>query len=176
LPVPLEFDPIAEARRQWTDRWGEDVAPSMAAVTSIMRAQQILMARLNALLLPLDLNFPRYEALMLLYLSRAGSLPLGKMGQRLQVHATSITNIVDGLEHAGLVERVRHEHDRRMTLAAITAAGRKRAAEATRALNDARFATEPLREPELETLFAVLRELRLEEGDFVQAGGDRPAG
>lgn len=174
--MPLEFDPIAEARRQWTDRWGEDVAPSMAAVTSIMRGQQILMARLNALLLPLDLNFPRYEALMLLYLSRAGSLPLGKMGERLQVHATSITNIVDGLERAGLVQRVRHEHDRRMTLAAITAEGRKRAAEATRTLNDARFGTEPLREPELETLFAVLRELRLEEGDFVQAGGDRPAG
>ena len=58
----------------------------MTAVTSIMRAQQILMARLNALLKPFDLTFPRYEALMLLYYSRRGSLPLGKVGGRLQVH------------------------------------------------------------------------------------------
>lgn len=165
--MTLDFDPIAEARRQWTDRWGGDVAPSMAAVTSIMRAQQILMARLNALLTPLELNFPRYEALMLLYLSRAGSLPLGKMGERLQVHATSITNIVDGLERAGLVERIRHERDRRMTLAAITTEGRDRAERATTALNEASFGTEPLVQTELETVFGVLRRLRLAQGDFV---------
>lgn len=168
--MTLDFDPIAEARRQWTDRWGADVAPSMAAVTSIMRVQQIMMARLNALLAPFELNFPRYEALMLVYLSRAGSLPLVKMSERLQVHATSITNIVDGLERAGLVERVRHEHDRRMTLAAITAEGRRRAEAATRALNEAAFATRPLRERELSELFEVLRQVRLDEGDFADAG------
>ncbi len=57
----------------------------MMAVTSVMRVQQILLARLNEALEPFELTFPRYEALMLLYLSRAGSLPLGKMGARLQV-------------------------------------------------------------------------------------------
>ena len=51
----------------------------MAAVTSIMRVQQILLARLNDTLKPFDLTFPRYEALMLLYYSRKGALPLGKM-------------------------------------------------------------------------------------------------
>ena len=57
----------------------------MAAVTSVMRVQQILIARLNELLRPWSLTFPRYEALLLLFYSRAGSLPLGKMGERLQV-------------------------------------------------------------------------------------------
>jgi hypothetical protein len=100
VPPPLRFDPIAEARRQWASRWGRGPTPSMSAVTSIMRVQQILLARLNELLEPFDLTFPRYEALMLLYLSRAGSLPLGKMGVRLQVHRTSVTNLIDGLEGA----------------------------------------------------------------------------
>ena len=70
-----------------------------------MRAQQILLQRLNGLLRGHDLTFPRYEALMILYLSRRGALPLGKIGERLQVHATSVTNLIDGLERAGFVRR-----------------------------------------------------------------------
>jgi DNA-binding HxlR family transcriptional regulator len=116
----LPFDPIDEARRQWTAHWGEDATAAMGAVTSVMRVQQILLARLNALLDPFGLTFARYEALMILFYSRRGSLPLGKMGDRLQVHRTAITNIVDRLERDGLVARVPHENDRRTTLAEIT--------------------------------------------------------
>jgi len=79
--TPLHIDPIAEARRHWAERWGEEPARPMAAVTSIMRAQQVLMARLNDLLRPLGLTFPRYEALMLLSFTRTGALPLGKIGE-----------------------------------------------------------------------------------------------
>jgi DNA-binding MarR family transcriptional regulator len=68
---------------------------------------------------------------MVLFYSRRGSLPLGKMGARLQVHPTSVTNTVDGLEKLGLVRRVRHEHDRRTTLATITEQGREVARSAT---------------------------------------------
>ena len=68
----VPFDPIAEARRQWTLHWGDAPAPSMSAVTSVMRVQQILMTRLNGLLKPFGLTFPRYEALMILRLSRRG--------------------------------------------------------------------------------------------------------
>src|SRR5258705_3216510 len=95
----------------------------MGAVTSIMRVEQILTARLNGLLKPWKLTFPRYEALMLLYYSRAGALPLGKIGERLQVHPTSVTNTIDGLQKLGLVQRVQHEEDRRMWLASITPDG-----------------------------------------------------
>ena len=80
----------------------------MAAVTSIMRAHQLVMARLNDELKPWELTFARYEALMLLFFSRTGSLPLGKMGTRLQVHPTSVTNLIDGLEKLGYVTRAPH--------------------------------------------------------------------
>ena len=138
----------------------------MAAVTSIMRAEQILIARLNELLRPWRLTFPRYEGLMLLYLSRNGALPLGKMGDRLQVHPTSVTNIVDGLEGLGYVKRERHERDRRTTLARITDDGRAAADAATTALNDARFGTAPLDKRRLEEIFELLRELREGGDDF----------
>jgi DNA-binding MarR family transcriptional regulator len=165
--TPLRIDPIAEARRHWTERWGEEPARPMAAVTSIMRAQQVLMARLNDLLRPLDLTFPRYEALMLLSFTRAGALPLGKIGERLQVHRTSVTNIVDKLEADGLVRRVPHAEDRRATLAEITDAGREAARRATAALNGASFGIDALADDEQEAVTALLRALRVDAGDFV---------
>jgi DNA-binding MarR family transcriptional regulator len=168
--TPLRIDPIAEARRHWTERWGEEPARPMAAVTSIMRAQQVLMARLNDLLRPLGLTFPRYEALMLLSFTRAGALPLGKIGERLQVHRTSVTNIVDKLEADGLVRRIPHEADRRATLAEITEAGRETATRATAALNDAAFGIDALGNDEQEAVTALLRALRIDAGDFAGGG------
>jgi DNA-binding MarR family transcriptional regulator len=168
VPEPLDFDPIAEAARQWRERWGDEAVAPMAAVTSVMRVQQILLGRLNALLEPFGLTFPRYEALMLLAFSRSGSLPLGKMSARLQVHRTSMTNLVDGLERAGLARRSPHPTDRRTTLATITAAGRRAAAGATEALNAQGFGTEPLDEDDLRELSGVLRRFRVGAEDFAE--------
>jgi len=164
---PLGFDPIDEAGRQWRKRWGPAPTVPMMAVTSVMRVQQIWLARLNETLAPFELTFARYEALMLLYLSRAGSLPMGKIGTRLQVHPTSVTNLVDGLEKLGYAARRPHPEDRRTTLAGITPRGREVAAAATDALNQSRFGTEPLRSGELRSLTEVLSRARREAGDFV---------
>jgi DNA-binding MarR family transcriptional regulator len=164
---PLGFDPIEEAGRQWRKHWGAAATVPMMTVTSIMRVQQIWLARLNETLAPFELTFARYEALMLLYLSRAGSLPMGKIGARLQVHPTSVTNLIDGLEKLGYAERMAHPDDRRTTLAAITARGRDVAEGATDALNQSRFGTEPLRPAELRSLTDVLARVRREAGDFI---------
>lgn len=162
----LQFDPIDEAHRHWVENWGYSPAPAMAAVTSIMRVQQIIMSRLNALLKPFDLTFPRYEALMLLYFSRRGSLPLSRIGERLQVHPTSVTNTIDGLERSGFATRTRHPTDRRTTLALITPGGRTIAERATATLNEQKFGTTPLRRQELLSLTTLLRSVRAREDGF----------
>jgi len=162
----LKFDPIAEAGRLWEEHWGPDAVPAMKAVTSIMRAQQILLGRLNESLKPLGLTFPRYEALMLLHYSRRGSLPLGIMGERLQVHRASVTNVIDRLEAQGLVRRIPHASDRRTVLAELTHDGRVLAKEATERLNLELFGMGALDEEQLGAVFEVLRPLRLEADDF----------
>src|SRR5256714_11023092 len=106
----------------------------MAAVTSIMRAQQILLGELDALLRPYGLTFARYEALVLLTFSRRGALPLGVIGERLMVHPTSVTNIIGRLERQQLVIRRPNPSDGRGRLAEITEAGRDVVARATRDL------------------------------------------
>ncbi len=167
VPDPLQFDPIAEARRQWDAHWGTEATPSMAAVTSIMRAQQIVMGRLNSLLEPLDLTFPRYEALMVLFYSRRGALPLGKLSDRLQVHRASVTNVVDRLVASGYVEREPDDRDRRTVLARITQAGTSAARDATEQLNATRFGMNPLDDAACEGIYSLFRWMRLEAADFI---------
>ena len=162
----LPLDPIDEARRQWRAHGWHDAADGMAAVTSVMRAQQILLARTEAALRPLSLTFARYEVLMLLLFSRAGALPMKVIGSRLQVHPTSITNAVDRLETAGLVAREPHPADGRAVLVRLTAEGRVSAEEATAALNAGVFADPGLPASRVEPLIAVLRSLRRGAGDF----------
>jgi DNA-binding MarR family transcriptional regulator len=163
---PLQLDPIAEARRHWEAQgWGE-AAAGMAMVTSIMRAQQILIARVDRALAGFGLTFARYEVLMLLLFSRRGALPLGKVGARLQVHPASVTNAVNRLEADGLVRREAHPTDKRTTLAAVTPAGRRLGRRATRALNTAVFASTGMTEDQLEQVFRLLRSLRMAAGDF----------
>ena len=102
-PLGLPFDPIERAGQTWEERFGP--ASAMRAATSVFRVQQILLARFDEVLKPHGLTFARYEVLVLLTFSRTGQLPLSKIGERLMVHPTSVTNIVQRLEQAGLVER-----------------------------------------------------------------------
>ena len=165
---PLHFDPIAEARRQWTLHGWHDAAPVMAVVTSVMRVQQLLLARADAALRPFDLTFSRYEVLMLLSFSSRAALPLGKIGERLQVNPASVTNAIDRLEEQGLVERVPNPSDGRGTLARLTAEGRARATEATAAMNAQVFGDLGVGPGGVEHLFELLRDLRRAAGDFIE--------
>lgn len=166
-PRPLDFDPIAEARRQWTLHGWAAAADGMTAVTSLMRGHQIVLARVDAVLRPFELTFARYELLMLLEFSKSGSLPLSKVGLRLQVHPTSVTSAVDRLVQQRFVTRRPHPTDRRATLAHITARGRSVAKRATIELNQEVFEDLGVSPRSQQGLISSLRELRRTAGDFV---------
>lgn len=161
---PLPFDPIEQASRRWSEHYPE--ATRMHAVTSLMRVHQLVLTELDELLRPLGLTFARYEVLVLLSFTRAGELPLGKIGERLQVHATSVTSLVRRLADAGLIERVQHPDDGRAFLARLTDAGRTVLAEATEVVTGAEFGLSALTESESEQLSRLLRGPRAAAGDF----------
>ncbi|MEV0431518.1 MarR family transcriptional regulator [Micromonospora sp. NPDC050495] len=165
-PDHLPMDPIAEARRQWAAHGWEDAADGMAAVTSLMRAHQITLARVEAVLRRYGVTFARYEVLMLLYFSRTGALPMTKIGERLQVHPTSVTNAVDRLESAGLVRRTAHPTDRRTTLVELLDHGRELAVKATKELNAEVFTAPGISPEGVTLLIATLAEMRRHAGDF----------
>jgi DNA-binding MarR family transcriptional regulator len=160
------MDPIAEAARQWSAHGWSDAAEGMAAVTSVMRAQQILQARVDEVLRPFGLTFARYELLMLLHFSSRGSMPVKKASERLQVHPTSITNAVDRLEASQLVVRRPHPTDGRATLVEVTDAGRSLALAATDQLNAVVFCDLRMPARRVSALVSVLHDLRAGAGDL----------
>jgi DNA-binding MarR family transcriptional regulator len=138
----------------------------MVAITSIMRAQQILLAGADAVLKPYGLTFARYEALVLLTFSRNGALPLSKIGERLMVHPTSVTNTIDRLEQADLVARRPNPRDGRGVLAVITDTGRDVTERATRDLTARDFGLGAYTPEQCAQIFDLLRVLRVDAGDF----------
>jgi DNA-binding MarR family transcriptional regulator len=164
--VSIGRDPIEAAVENWRRAGWSEASRGMAAVTSVMRAQQLMLQRVDEVLKPFKLTFARYEVLMLLRFSRTGALPAGKVGERLQVHPASVTNALNRLEDDGFVARVANPRDGRSVLAEITPAGRQVAADASAVVNAKVFEQLPLGDDELDALFDVLRNLRAGWGDI----------
>jgi DNA-binding MarR family transcriptional regulator len=94
-------------------------------------------------------------------LIRHGVMRLSELSEHLRIAARSTTEVVDALEERGLVERRPDPHDRRATLAAVTARGGRVADEmraARRAEADRYFGA--LDETDRAHLVRILRSLR----------------
>lgn len=160
-------DPIREAHSQWLRHGWTEAADGMAMVTSLVRVQQLLMERIEAVLRPLELTFARYEVLRLLSFVQSGSMSMTRLGSLLQVHPTSVTSAVDRLVRQGYVERLRREEDRRVVLASLTPAGREVVEQATARLNAEVFEQPGLSGEDLVRLTELLGALRASAGDEV---------
>lgn len=160
-------DPIELAHGNWVAAGWGDAADGMALVTSIMRVQQLYLGRIESLLRPHGLTFARYEVLRLLAFSRRGVLPVGKVGERLQVHPASVTNAMQRLEEAGLVARRANPEDGRSVLAEITPAGRELVERCTTLLNREVFAETGLTGAELDRARSSLDAVRATFDDGV---------
>jgi DNA-binding MarR family transcriptional regulator len=166
VEVGARPDPIELAHRNWIGAgWGE-AADGMALVTSIMRVQQLFLGRIEGLLRPHGLTFARFEVLRLLAFTRHGELPVGKIGERLQVHPASVTNAVQRLEEAGLVSRRTNPDDGRSVLAEITGPGRELVQRCTLLLNDEVFSQVGLPASAAGAVVRGLHDLRRHAGDF----------
>lgn len=144
-----------QAKEQWVRQGWPDLS-SMLAATAITRVQRVVVARVNAALRHLDLNFSQCEALTLLTLSRDGELSMARIGQLIGVHSASVSRIADHLEDRGLAERVVEAADRRMTLVRITNDGRATAVAAIELLASVQYGVEELESTEQERLYHTL--------------------
>lgn len=174
MPHPLVYDPVEASRERWVQQGWSDTAAGMAAVVSVMRAEQIFLKRAATILRPLGLTFARYQVLGML--RWAGPMTLGSVGHRLWIKPATVTSAVDRLENAGLSRRVAHPTDARATLVEITAKGRRLFDRAVEKLNEHLFGTVGLTEDELDLLVDLIGKIRANEGDVVASGPSRSAG
>ena len=169
---PLVYDPVEASRERWIQQGWGDVAPGMAAVVSVMRAEQILQRRATDLLRPLGLTFARYQVLGML--RWAGPMTLSSVAHRLWITGATVTSAVNRLEAADLCRRVSHPTDARATLVEITATGRRQFDRSVETLNEGLFSSIGLDVDELDQLVDLIGRLRAADGDIVASNRPRP--
>ena len=140
----------------------ETQTQALDAWVRLLRGHSATVRELNAqLTADWGLTINDYEALLLL--SRADNERLRRtdLVRNLQLTASGVTRLLDGLECAGLVEKAHCESDARVTYAVLTNAGRTKLKDAScshvaaiRELFEARYS-----DAELQTLAELLGRL-----------------
>ncbi|MGE5592651.1 MAG: MarR family winged helix-turn-helix transcriptional regulator [Betaproteobacteria bacterium] len=92
----------------------DDVEMLLARIEHLMRTQG------KAELADLGVTRDQFHALLALC---KGELTMGELSERLGVSCSTVTDLVDRMERAGLAERVRDEADRRVVRVRITRGG-----------------------------------------------------
>jgi DNA-binding MarR family transcriptional regulator len=162
---PLGYDPVEASRERWIQQGWTDTAGGMAAVVSVMRAEQIFLRRATEILRPLGLTFARYQVLGMA--RWAGPLTLGAVGNGLWITPGTVTSAMDRLEADGLCRRVDHPTDARATHVEITAKGRRLFDKAVEKLNSELFGTVGLEPEEMDQLVRLVGKIRVADGDIV---------
>ena len=140
----------------------ETQTQALDAWVRLLRGHAATVRELNAqLTADWSLTINDYEALLLLSRAEGERLRRTDLVQNLQLTASGITRLLDGLECAGLVEKAQCESDARVTYAVLTDAGRTKLKDAScshvaaiRELFEARYS-----DAELQTLAELLGRL-----------------
>ncbi len=123
-------------------------------------------SRLDATLSPRGLSAAKLSVLRELC-QESEPLTLGQLAQRLNCGKSNVTQLVDRLEHEGLVQRVPHPDDRRCIRASITEEGRRRCEWGLQAESEVeRQLFGNLSEPKKEQLASLLAEIHLDTRAF----------
>jgi DNA-binding MarR family transcriptional regulator len=102
-----------------------DAIESILALLRTVRVHRTAVTRqLESLDLDVGMTGARFTLLMTLYFSRENLLAQNEISRELNVSRTNITNLIDGLERDGLVDRVPNPSDRRVSYAQLTDSGR----------------------------------------------------
>ncbi|WP_217923372.1 MarR family winged helix-turn-helix transcriptional regulator [Miltoncostaea oceani] len=152
-------DAVDEAAARWAESYPG--AGGFRALVSLVRGYAATAREVDRLLRPVGLNMSRFELLLLLSFTRSGALPVMRIRDLLMVHGSSVTYLVDRLAEAGWVAREDDPADRRVSLVAITDAGRAVVDRAAGLLADGGFGPlAGLGDDDLDALGTLLGRLR----------------
>jgi DNA-binding MarR family transcriptional regulator len=158
------MDPVEFTRAQWADS-GQPAPDHFAAMASMMRAHQTMIAELDRLLKPHDMSRTAFLLMSTLLTSRDHTRPLGQLSRHLMVHPTTVTLVIDQLEGKEQVSRRPHPTDRRTVLATLTEEGRRAVTKAASDLAGAQFGLTGTSDTMAQRLTTLLGQVRTRMGD-----------
>ena len=135
--------------------------PADEALLSILRTAAVLEHAENEVLKAHGLTHTQYNVLRILRGAGKRGLCGRDIADRMVSHVPDVSRLLDRMEDSGLIARTRDPDDRRHVTARITAAGRKRLADATPELErTGRARTARLSPAEIAGLIRMLAAIR----------------
>lgn len=105
----------------WADADGVE---TILALVRLQRMHRIAAGRqIDSLELDVGMTGARFTLLLTLYFARDHTLVQNAISREMSVSRTNVTNLIDGLERDGLVERIPNPSDRRVSYAHLTQRG-----------------------------------------------------
>ena len=90
---------------------------------ALYTASRSMTARYRVALEDLGLTYPQYLVMVLLW--EDGSVPVGRLGERLSLESSTLSPLLKRLESMGLISRTRDRADERLVIISLTKAGRR---------------------------------------------------
>jgi DNA-binding MarR family transcriptional regulator len=120
---------IRALAQRYNDELPDVDAEAIEVILSLLRTVRVHRTAVTRTLEAMDLDVAvtgaRYTLLMTLLFSRENLMAQNEISRALNVSRTNITNLIDGLERDGLVERMPNPADRRVSYARLTERGRE---------------------------------------------------
>ncbi|MDR0787184.1 MAG: MarR family transcriptional regulator [Gemmatimonadota bacterium] len=120
----LNIDPMSQTLR---DELRQDKPVNSLceeAALSVLRTEALVVERLDRVLAPHGLSMPQYNVLRILRGAGRGGLCRNEVRDRLISRMPDVSRLLDRMESAGLVYRVRSTEDRRLVNTTLTPKGR----------------------------------------------------
>lgn len=121
---PHTEDPQALAVARYSAAFPAANPAALAAHLQVVRAGVEMTQAISRSLDGVAVTGPRYSLLRILYFAQDGRLPQSEIARQLGTTPANVTQLIDGLERDGYVERVTNTADRRVTYAQLTEHGR----------------------------------------------------
>lgn len=97
--------------------------PTLEAILNISRAAEYIRQQVDNAVKPLDITGVQYNILRILKRTHPEGLSRSEILKQLIEKSVDVTRSIDGLAETGLVERIRTEKDRRLSISKITETG-----------------------------------------------------
>jgi DNA-binding MarR family transcriptional regulator len=140
-------------------------SPAQEAMLNVLVTYPWIMGELATAMATQGLTPAQYNVLRILRGAHPERVPCSYIGERLLDRTPDVTRLLDRLQRAGLIDRRRAEHDRRVVEVAISDAGITRLAELEQPVGDmVRRLMAGLSEAEQHQLSQLLEKLRSQQG------------
>jgi DNA-binding MarR family transcriptional regulator len=140
-------------------------SPAQEAMLNVLVTYPWIMGELATAMATQGLTPAQYNVLRILRGAHPERVPCSYIGERLLDRTPDVTRLLDRLQRAGLIDRRRAEHDRRVVEVAISDAGITRLAELEQPVGDmVRRLMAGLSEAEQHQLAQLREKLRSQQG------------